>query len=67
MRQWQVRRVRQPHPDGQRRWDRAYQQILAWTQPVNGAVPAGPEPPAWEVSHEDRDLCAGLHPTSGSG
>src|SRR3954454_18596178 len=32
------------HPDGQRRWDRTYQQLMAWTQtPQSGAVvPAGP-------------------------
>ena len=33
-RQWQVRRALQPHPDGQRRWDRAYGRLLA-------PVPAG--------------------------
>src|SRR5215217_3822509 len=32
MREWQVRRMRQPHVDAQRRWDRAYQQILVSTQ-----------------------------------
>ena len=50
MREWQVRRVLQPHPDGQRRWDRTYQQLMAWTQtpPSGAAVPAGPAPPAEE-------------------
>ncbi len=50
MREWRVRRVLQPHPDGQRRWERAYQQLLAWGQ--EAGVPAaaeGPEPPAKEV------------------
>ena len=42
MREWQVRRVLQPHPDGQRRWDRAYQQLMAWTQPEDAAAPAAP-------------------------
>ena len=28
---WTVRRTMQPDPDGQRRWDRAYQEVLAWT------------------------------------
>src|SRR5215212_3117358 len=57
MRQWQVRRALQPHPDGQRRWDRTYQQLMAWTQtPQSGAVvPAGPVPPPEEDRHEDRD------------
>src|SRR3954454_5819840 len=64
MRQWQVRRALQPHPDGQRRWDRTYQQLMAWTQtPQSGAVvPAGPVPPPEEDRHEDRDLCTGIHP-----
>ena len=39
MRQWQVRRTWQPHLDGQRRWDRTYQQLMAWTQtPPNRAA-----------------------------
>jgi site-specific DNA recombinase len=43
MRQWQVRRALQPHPDGQRRWDRTYQQLMAWTQtPQSGAVVPAP-------------------------
>ena len=65
-RQWQVRRVLQPHPDGQRRWDRAYTRLLA---PVSagpdapGAAPAGAgEPPREEAGHEGRDLCARVHP-----
>jgi SLT domain-containing protein len=27
---WQVRRETVTHPDGQRRWDRAYQLLLRW-------------------------------------
>jgi len=43
-RQWSVRRTRQPEPGGQRRWDRAYQEVLAWTEAaVSGeALAAGP-------------------------
>ncbi len=67
MREWQVRRGLQPHPDGQRRWDRAYQQLMAWTRPQSVAVLAGLEPPAREVGHEDRALCTCLHPTPGPG
>ena len=37
MREWRVRRVLQPHPDGQRRWERAYQQLLAWAQEARRA------------------------------
>ena len=40
MREWRVRRALQPQPDGQRRWDRAYQQLLAWTQVQNASAAA---------------------------
>src|SRR3954449_4397469 len=30
--QWIVRRTMQPAPGGQRRWDRAYQEVLAWME-----------------------------------
>ena len=30
--QWTVRRTMRPTPEGQRRWDRAYQEVLAWTE-----------------------------------
>jgi len=69
MRDWRIRRTCQPHPAGQRQWDRAYQQLLAWTQPADGcaAVPVGPAPPRQEVSHESRSLCTCIDTTSGTG
>lgn len=69
MRDWQVRRVWQPHPDGQRHWDRTYQQLMAWTHtgPRCAALPADPAPPAQKGNDEDRDLCAGLHPAPSPG
>ena len=53
MREWRVRRVLQPHPDGQRHWERAYQQLLAWAQEAGVPAAAGvdPEPPAKEAGH----------------
>jgi hypothetical protein len=38
-RQWSVRRTRQPEPDEQRRWDRAYQEVLAWTDESGSLCP----------------------------
>jgi hypothetical protein len=38
--QWIVRRMMQPDPDAQRRWDRAYQEVLAWTTAL-AVAPAG--------------------------
>src|SRR4051794_31736240 len=29
---WTVRRTMRPDPDGRRRWDRAYQEVLTWTE-----------------------------------
>ena len=40
MREWRVRRALQPQPDGQRCWDRAYQQLLTWTQVQNASAAA---------------------------
>jgi hypothetical protein len=62
-RQWTVRRTRQPEPDGQRRWDRAYQELLAWTRAGSGderrdAVVPGPSD--LEVKHESGSLCPRL-------
>ena len=31
---WQIRRQSVAYPDGQRRWDRAYQFLLEWSQPT---------------------------------
>lgn len=42
--QWIVRRTTRPDPDGQRRWDRAYLEVLAWTEQQSSSpagVPAG--------------------------
>ena len=35
--QWRTRRQTLPQPDGQRRWDRAYQLLLEWTTPSETA------------------------------
>jgi hypothetical protein len=32
-RQWRLRRQTHPSPDGQRRWNQAYQLLLEWTAP----------------------------------
>ena len=47
-RTWQVHRETVPHPDGQRRWDRAYQLLLRWAA---DAVPA----PAPTLTQEETD------------
>ena len=62
-RTWQVHHDTVSHPDGQRRWDRAYQLLLRWADDAQTAPP----PP---ITQEDEDagcrVCPGLDqsPTS---
>ena len=67
---WRVTRRLEPHPDGQRRWDRAYQLLLEWA--ATGPTPGQPlaSDPASSIHtsediDENRDLCACLDPTTG--
>jgi len=63
-RQWRVRRQPQPHPDAQRRWDRAYQLLAEWAlaTPLGTSEATGPSPAGG--AHATRDLCAGLDPAT---
>src|SRR3954454_20455530 len=67
---WRTTRRLLPHPDGQRRWDRAYRLILEWaacgTEPGRpGAI--GPASSLMKgVGRENCDLCASLDTTSGA-
>src|SRR4051812_384639 len=64
-RPWQTRRQQQERPDGEQRWDRAYQSLLQWSQASN-------QPTAWhpsvQMEPEGRDegssLRAGLDPAA---
>src|SRR5215203_5413416 len=57
--QWTVRRTMRPTPEGQRRWDRAYQELLAWTEgPADGPAGASRSPGAREAGHEGGALRA---------
>ena len=38
-RQWSIRRSTTEAPDAQRRWDRAYQQLLQWKRSNRAALP----------------------------
>ena len=65
---WTVRRTMQPDPDGQRRWDRAYQEALAWTTEM-AVAPADAlrGPGAREDGHEGGALCPGVDTAPGAG
>jgi hypothetical protein len=67
--QWHPRRALVVTPDGQQRWDRAYQSLLTWGQP-----PALPRPsPADQEARESQEgpharsgICARLDAESGA-
>jgi hypothetical protein len=61
---WRVRRQTSPHPDGQRRWDRAYLALLQWTQPAAPPQPAIQPPTGEEERHDGRVVCPRLDPTA---
>jgi hypothetical protein len=61
-RQWRVRRQPQPHPDAQRRWDRAYQLLAQWALASPAGTPEATGPSPAGGAHADRDLRAGLDP-----
>lgn len=66
--QWHVHRDLKPCPDGQQRWDRAYQHLLRWTlnpMPMESPSPIVPDP-LLEVYDENCSVCTGLDLASGS-
>ena len=66
--QWIVRRTMQPDPGGRRRWDRAYQEVLAWTKEMGVAsVGALHGPGAQEGGHEGGALRPGVDAAPGAG
>ena len=63
-RQWIVHRQFQPCPDGEQRWDRAYQYLLQWAmlatqEPLQATVSDSPQ--NQEVDHANSCVCAGFH------
>lgn len=67
-RDWRMRRELLATPEGQRRWDHAYQDLLSWAYP-DGVVPtvAMGERVGKERDDACRDLCAGIDAAAGAG
>jgi hypothetical protein len=67
-RQWYIRRQSVPTPDGQRRWDRAYQYLLRWSAssllPGTSRIESAQRR---EEMHEDCDLRPRLDTAAGTG
>lgn len=58
-RSWKVRRQLQGCPDGQQRWDRAFQHVLRWAQPSEAETTLQADirfEAGQEVDNESRDL-----------
>ena len=67
-RDWRIRRELLATPDGQRRWDRAYQALLTWTCPGGAAQTLGADGrEGKEPGDAGRDLCAGVDAAPGAG
>jgi hypothetical protein len=65
-RQWRIRRHLLATPDGQRRWDRAYQALLRWTEPAPVLLVATSEHARGEVRHARSGVCASVHAAAGA-
>ena len=63
---WTIRRNLRSDPDGQRRWDRAYQRLMSWTAASEPPVPRQPPRPE-EVLHEGGRVCSCFDPTPSAG
>ena len=67
-RHWIKRRQLQPQPDGEQRWDRAYQYLLQWSQetkPIQATNSNNNCGWSQEVDHENSRVREGLYPESG--
>ncbi len=67
-RQWRVHRHVLAVPDGQRRWDQAYLQLLSWgTSEALTPATAVRGRQRQEVNDASSDLCAGIDAATGAG
>ena len=70
-RKWQIRRQCSPTADAERRWDQAYQHLLAWTassEPVSAPLPRLCSPTKGAAKHENNsDLRSGINRSASAG
>lgn len=66
-RRWQIQQSLQTTPDGQQRWDRAYQALLRWTEPAAvNSVTTSEHTTGEVVPHERSGVRASVDPAAGS-
>jgi hypothetical protein len=69
-RQWRLRRQTRPAPDGQRRWNQAYQLLMEWTAPDEPLGAASTAPASLSAAaHQEGDYAhrpipSGLDPAT---
>jgi sulfur transfer protein SufE len=66
-RHWKKHRQFQHQPDGEQRWDRAYQYLLQWGQEIKPSQTTNSENDcegSQEVNHENRRVREGFHKES---
>ena len=63
---WAIRRTVRSDPDGQRRWERAYQHLMSWTAAFEPPVRSQPPRPQ-EVHDDSGTLCSCFDTTPGTG
>ncbi len=67
-RDWRMRRELLATPEGQRRWDRAYQALLTWTCADDAALtPMVGKRVGKERDDAGRNLCASVDAAAGAG
>ncbi len=62
--EWMIHRQITPQPDGQRRWDLAYQSLLKWVQTANPTSLPGQT--KQEANHASSDLHPRIDPAAGA-
>jgi hypothetical protein len=60
-RQWKIQRELKEYPDGQNRWDRAYQLIAELARPIEETQQTQLK---LEVQYASSDLCESIDPAS---
>lgn len=66
-RHWVVNRQYRPCPDGEGRWDRAYQYILQWATTVSDSSNVSSRDASaaeMDLNHANGSVCPSLHPTT---
>lgn len=62
---WRIQRSLLATPDGQQRWDRAYQALLGWAEQAMVVSVVTCDQGTTEAQHASSGLCARVDPATG--